>query len=201
MTGTKLPGLPPLTDRQSDCSSFMLATVTDEAITTTVTASTTVVLRRQESAAPSGIPSYAAEFCDASLYSGICSAWGITPATTTVTPPTVTVTETPTATSISGVLQVKDAGGASLGYITPDPNYWTPMLTLDITAALGITFELLVGATQATSVNFVTSDTRGTYFAPVVGRDSTSDDIAPGSFKYAPNTPNLPVCYPKRMYI
>ena len=177
----------------------MLATVT-QATTTTVTASTTVVLRRQESAAPSGIPSYAAEFCNASLYSGICSSWGITPTTTTVTP-TVTVTETPTATSISGVLQVKDAGGASLGYITPDPNYWTPMLTPDITAALGITFELLVGATQATSVNFVTSDTRGTYFAPVVGRDSTSDDIAPGSFKYAPNTPNLPVCYPKRMYI
>ncbi len=81
-------------------------------------------------------------------------------------------------------MQVKNAGtGASLGYITPDPNYWTPQLTSDINAALGITFELPSGATQATRVDFVTNDARGIYFAPVVGRDSTSDDIAPGSLK------------------
>ena len=184
VTGTKLSGLPPLTDRQSDCSSFMTVTETGEATTTTTTVSSTVtVLRRQESSAPSDIPSYAAEFCNASLYSAICSSWGITPAVTTVTP-TSTVTVTPTVTSISGVLQVMAEGGVSLGYIAPDPNYWTPLLTPDVTAALGITFLLPGGATQATGVDFAMSnDARGTYFAPVLGRDSVGDDIAPGSFK------------------
>jgi hypothetical protein len=82
------------------------------------------------------------------------------------------------------MLQVKDATtGASLGYITPDPSYWTPILTSDINAALVITIELLSGATQATNVNFETTDSRGPYFAPVAGRDNTSDDLAPDLFK------------------
>jgi hypothetical protein len=96
----------------------------------------------------------------------------------------------------SGVIQVF-TDGVSLGYIAPDPNYWTPLLTPDINSALRISFQLDQGATSGSQLALTQlNDNRGTFFAPVVGRDSTSSDIAPGSFNYlyldpvaAPGTP------------
>jgi len=84
----------------------------------------------------------------------------------------------------SGVIQVY-TDGVSLGYIAPDPNYWTPLLTPDINSALRVSFQLDQGATAGSQLALTQlNDNRGTFFAPVVGRDSTSSDIAPGSFNY-----------------
>jgi len=77
-------------------------------------------------------------------------------------------------------------GDTSLGYVAPDPNYWTPLLTPDPNAALVISFVSTTGATLVSNVDFkLVNDNRGTYFGFVVGRDSTSSDISPGSFKCA----------------
>jgi len=97
------------------------------------------------------------------------------------------------------VIQVK-SGGTSLGYVAPDPNYWTPLLTSDINGALIVDFSLSNGDTSATGLNLTQeNDSRGQYFGPVVGRDSTSSNIAPGSFNYLyldpitnPTPPNSP---------
>jgi len=188
VTGTNA-GQPPVTLRQSDCSSFMRKTVA-------FTSTTTIVgqnQRRQQTIFPSNIPLYASACDNASKYSSACSCWGITAASTTVT---AVATATATLTTYSGILQVK-SGDTSLGYIAPDPNYWTPLLTPDLNSALRISFQALGGATSVTSVSFTQlNDNRGTYFGPVVGRDSTSSDIAAGSFNYlyldptaAPGTP------------
>jgi len=84
----------------------------------------------------------------------------------------------------SGVIQVF-SGTSSLGYVAPDPNYWTPLLTPDISSALSISFQLPEGATSGSQLNMnELNDNRGALFAPVVGRDSTSSDIAPGNFNY-----------------
>ncbi|KDR65070.1 hypothetical protein GALMADRAFT_149016 [Galerina marginata CBS 339.88] len=73
----------------------------------------------------------------------------------------------------------------SLGYVAPDPNYWTPLLTPDINSALRLSFSLPMGATAGSGLTLTQlNDNRGTYFAPVVGRDSTSSDLAAGSFNY-----------------
>jgi len=86
--------------------------------------------------------------------------------------------------TLKGVIQVF-SGDTSLGYVAPDPNYWTPLLTPDINSALSISFQLAAGATSASDVAFTQlNDNRGTFFGPVVGRDSTSSNIAPGSFNY-----------------
>lgn len=101
----------------------------------------------------------------------------------------------------SGVIQVF-SGPTSLGYVAPDPNYWTPLLTPDINSALHISFQLPSGATSGSQLDFnslvrrridrVTchidsltfqNDNRGPLFASVVGRDSTSSNIGPGNFK------------------
>lgn len=84
----------------------------------------------------------------------------------------------------SGVIQVFN-DGVSLGYISPDPNYWTPQLTSDVNSALRISFSLPAGATSGSQLGLtMLNDNRGTFFGPVVGRDSTSDNIAAGSFNY-----------------
>ena len=51
----------------------------------------------------------------------------------------------------SGVIQVL-SDGTSLGYVGPDPNYWTPLLTPDINSALRISFSLPVGATSGSQL-------------------------------------------------
>ncbi|KAJ7054557.1 hypothetical protein C8F01DRAFT_1374194 [Mycena amicta] len=84
----------------------------------------------------------------------------------------------------SGVLQVF-SGDVSLGYIAPDPNYWTPLLTADANSALQVSFQLNQGSTAGSQLDFTQlNDNRGGLFGFVLGRDSTSSDIAPGSFNY-----------------
>ncbi|KAK3361111.1 hypothetical protein B0T24DRAFT_114445 [Lasiosphaeria ovina] len=179
VTGTN-PGLPPVTLRKADCSSFMARTVSYSTVTTVTSAQ---LLRRQQTIVPSNLPAYASSVCNASKYSSACSCWGITASTTTVTSVS-TVTVAPALATHSGILQVK-SGDTVLGYIAPDPNYWTPLLTADANAALGISFVSAAGATAVTQVDFtMTNDNRGVYFGFVVGRDSTSSDIAAGSFNY-----------------
>ncbi|KAH6608241.1 lipase/esterase family protein [Trichoderma cornu-damae] len=105
VTGTR-DGLLPITSRQADCSSFMLATVTPEATTTTITITvdpdvTPKVRRDADYAAvtvyPTAIPGYASPCNSGAIYSSACSCWGITAATTTAPRPTkteiVTVTQ------------------------------------------------------------------------------------------------------------
>lgn len=83
-------------------------------------------------------------------------------------------------------------GDTVLGYVSPDPNYWTPQLTSNANDALRISFVSAGGATSVTNVDFtLLNDNRGTYFGLVVGRDSTTSDIAAGSFKCA-----LPILSP-----
>jgi hypothetical protein len=102
-----------------------------------------------------------------------------------------------TYTGVIQVLTSSSSDGVSLGYIAPDPNYWTPLLTPDINSALRVSFQLDQGATSGSQLALTQlNDNRGTFFAPVVGRDSTSSNIAPGSFNYlyldpvaAPGTP------------
>jgi hypothetical protein len=100
---------------------------------------------------------------------------------------------------------VKDAAGATLGYVQEDPNYWTPLLTPDPNSALTVDFTL--DGTSGTQNNLAPENSgQGfPYFGLIVGRDSTSFDIAPGSFNYfylggtngtAPgSTPQLPGSY------
>ncbi|KAL7794241.1 hypothetical protein V8C37DRAFT_401541 [Trichoderma ceciliae] len=104
VTGTR-PGLLPITSRQSDCSSFMRATVTPEAITTTVTITvdsdmTSKAKRTADNSAmtvfPTAIPDYASPCDSGAIYSSACSCWGITATTTTVATPTQTKTVTVT---------------------------------------------------------------------------------------------------------
>ena len=51
----------------------------------------------------------------------------------------------------SVVIQVL-SGDTSLGYVGPDPNYWTPLLTPDINSALRVSFSLPVGATSGSQL-------------------------------------------------
>ncbi|EGR44610.1 uncharacterized protein TRIREDRAFT_124059 [Trichoderma reesei QM6a] len=105
VTGTR-EGLLPITSRQSDCSSFMQATVTPKATTTTITITvdpevTPKAKRAVANAAPitvtpTAIPNYA-DPCDVAHYSSACSCWGIHATTVTASTPTqteiVTVTQ------------------------------------------------------------------------------------------------------------
>jgi hypothetical protein len=63
----------------------------------------------------------------------------------------------------TGVIAVRN-GDAFLGYIAPDPNYWTPLLTPDINSALSISFEAAVGATSANDVAFTQLNVRPLQF-------------------------------------
>ena len=90
---------------------------------------------------------------------------------------------------MEGVLEVKTSSGAVAGYVQADVNYWTPQLTSDPNLALVLSFTFPINpiSSPARHVEFkMANDKRGTYFGFVVGRDSTSDDIASGSHKYAP---------------
>jgi len=53
-----------------------------------------------------------------------------------------------------GYIQVStdDSANTVLGLVTPDPNYWTPFLSNDETAALQIEFSMPVGATSGTQL-------------------------------------------------
>ena len=88
----------------------------------------------------------------------------------------------PTHVTYKGILQVL-SGTTPLGYVAIDPNYWTPLLTPDMSAAVALSFQGASGATSFTHVGLSISDTFP-FFGLVVGRDSTSSDIAPGSFNY-----------------
>jgi uncharacterized repeat protein (TIGR01451 family) len=83
------------------------------------------------------------------------------------------------------VIVVKDGSNTSLGYAAVDPNYWTPLLTPDKTAALIVDFTL--SGTSGTQINLTPENSNQgpfPYFGAVQGRDSTSDNIAAGSFNY-----------------
>ncbi len=81
-------------------------------------------------------------------------------------------------THYTAVIEVKN-GATSLGFIAPDPNYWTPLLTPDQNSALVVEFTVDgTGTVSLTQQN----ENRGTFFAPFVGRDSTSSNTAAGIF-------------------
>jgi hypothetical protein len=83
------------------------------------------------------------------------------------------------------VIIAKDGAGTTLGYVADDPLYWTPLLNATITSALIVDFTL--NGTSGTQINLTTENSLEMgfpYFGLVHGRDSTSSDIAPGSFNY-----------------
>src|ERR1700704_4303950 len=83
------------------------------------------------------------------------------------------------------VITAQNSGGTSLGYVTEDPNYWTPLLGSVKNNALIVDFTL--NGTSGNAIN-LKPETSGqapfAYFGLVQGRDSTSSDIGPGSFNY-----------------
>ncbi|KAJ9165208.1 hypothetical protein NKR19_g627 [Coniochaeta hoffmannii] len=101
ITGTR-DGISPASVRSADCSSFLLTTVTPDAVTVTVTvddeAATTPAKRdleyRAATVSPSALPTYATAACDAKAYASACSCYGITGSVTTAPVPTTTVTTT-----------------------------------------------------------------------------------------------------------
>ncbi len=83
------------------------------------------------------------------------------------------------------VIIVEDTGGTSLGYVATDPNYWTPLLNSDVNSALVVDFTL--NGTTGTAINLtIEGPSLGGFplLGLVVGRDSTSSDIASGSANY-----------------
>jgi hypothetical protein len=107
VTGTR-EGLLPVSERQAACSSFMLATVTPDAVTTTVTVTVepeaparfkrdAALEYRAATELPTAVPAFASGACDAAKYSSACDCWGITATTSTAATPTVTATVTETA--------------------------------------------------------------------------------------------------------
>jgi len=87
------------------------------------------------------------------------------------------------AIAYTAAIEVR-SGGSLIGYVQRDPNYWTPMITPDPSAAFVVSFVLPNGQ-SGTGIDLRTEPLDGfAYFGPVVGRDSTSPDIAPGSFNY-----------------
>jgi hypothetical protein len=85
----------------------------------------------------------------------------------------------------SARIVVKDANGSTLGYLTEDPNYWTPLIAADPTAALVVDFTL--NGTTGAGLNLATENSGQTpfpYLGLVQGRDSTNGDIGAGSFNY-----------------
>ncbi|KAK4120012.1 hypothetical protein N657DRAFT_636894 [Parathielavia appendiculata] len=105
VTGTR-PGLLPLSERSSSCSSFLLTTVTPAATTVTVTvdeddlptstapAKRDLLMARQVTVVPSSIPEFAANCANAAEFAQACSCFGVTGSVTTAPTPTVTVTTT-----------------------------------------------------------------------------------------------------------
>ncbi|KAH7320793.1 hypothetical protein B0I35DRAFT_407835 [Stachybotrys elegans] len=107
VTGTRA-GLLDITSRQADCSSFQLATVVPDAVTTTVTVTVEAdepakfkraagLAYRAATEIPTAIPAYASSCAEPAAYAEACSCWGITATTTTAPTPTSTVTVTETA--------------------------------------------------------------------------------------------------------
>ncbi|KAK6543520.1 hypothetical protein TWF694_000266 [Orbilia ellipsospora] len=155
VTGTRSGKVPDVTSRMADCSSFMR---------TTVQPSTTIV--------PTQVPAYASACSGTVRYSTACSCWGI--GSTTIVP----------IATYTGVIQVF-SGASSLGYMQADLSYYTPQITSNIALALKISFQLPGGATSGSQLNFnLLNDNRGAFLGLVVGRDSTSSNISPGSFNY-----------------
>jgi len=101
ITGTR-DGLSPASVRSADCASFLLTTVTPDAVTVTITvddeATTTPAKRdlvyRAATVSPSVLPTYATAACDAGSYASACSCFGVTGSVTTAPVPTTTVTTT-----------------------------------------------------------------------------------------------------------
>ena len=102
ITGTR-DGLPPVSLRSADCSSFLRTTVTPAPTTVTITveaegtmaAKRDAVLEiRQGTFVPSALPAYATHCSGAPAYASACSCFGITGTVTTAPTPTVTVTST-----------------------------------------------------------------------------------------------------------
>ncbi|PMD37155.1 hypothetical protein L207DRAFT_599483 [Hyaloscypha variabilis F] len=106
--GTDVNLQPPLTSRESDCSTFMITTVTPATYTATTTVTITTVVPpakrdvdsaplvapRQVTVSPTTYPAYATDCPSYSAYSSACSCIGITPTVTTVPTPTTTTTVT-----------------------------------------------------------------------------------------------------------
>ncbi|KAF1989639.1 hypothetical protein K402DRAFT_401748 [Aulographum hederae CBS 113979] len=111
ITGTAIAAL--VSVHQSDCSSFLSATVTPATSTSTITIYVTspaaakrspvaapAIEERDVTVTPSSIPVYASAAChganSASRYASACSCAGITPTTTTLPTPVATSTTTVT---------------------------------------------------------------------------------------------------------
>ncbi len=81
-------------------------------------------------------------------------------------------------------ITVKDGGGNVLGYVAEDPNYWTPLLNPTNSGALIVDFILDGTAGVQVDLTLENSNQGYPYFGATVGRESTSSDIASGSFNY-----------------
>jgi len=85
----------------------------------------------------------------------------------------------------SARIVVKNSSGTTLGYVQDDPNYWTPFIVPTSATALVIDFTL--NGTMGNQINLVPQAGGGQgypFWGATVGRDSTSSDIAAGSFNY-----------------
>lgn len=82
------------------------------------------------------------------------------------------------------VITVQTGAGATVGYVAEDPNYWTPLLTPTSVGALIVDFRL--DGTSGSQIDLSPQNSGQGYpfFGLTEGRDSTSPDIAPGSFNY-----------------
>jgi hypothetical protein len=82
------------------------------------------------------------------------------------------------------VITAQDGMGTTLGYVTEDPNYWTPLLNPTSAGALIVDFTL--DGTSGSQINLTLQNSAQGYpfFGLTVGRDSTSSDIAAGSLNY-----------------
>ncbi|TLD03675.1 uncharacterized protein PgNI_11795 [Pyricularia grisea] len=121
---------PPLSVRQADCSSFLLATIPSTTVTvtstiprsittttrttfSTTTSTTTGItvttdnapnqrLARRATITPSVLPTYAAYICNPSTYRSICSCIGVS-ASTTISGSAVTTTTTASTSTITSI--------------------------------------------------------------------------------------------------
>lgn len=104
VTGTR-DGLPAMSLRSADCSSFLLTTVTPAPTTVTVTVydddeptaaagKRDLINPRQATVTATDIPTYAAVCSSAERYASACNCFGVTGTVSTAPTPTVTVTTT-----------------------------------------------------------------------------------------------------------
>ncbi len=86
----------------------------------------------------------------------------------------------------TAVIYAVNGGGSNLGYVTADPNYWTP--ELGNAASNGIVVSFTLNGTSGTQINLATVQNTNENAFPdlglVQGRDNSSADIGAGNYNY-----------------